>query len=335
MVEGPVAHGWMRIFPQRRPPLSRALLVAASCLGAATLGRVAIDPLVAGVPFITYFPAVVVAGVLGGSVAGVVTLILGAAIAGYVWLPPDFAFALSTQSLVALAVFLLVGAMLVVLVHFLLALVELVREAQGRAELIAQEMHHRIANVLGVVQSISRLTARNAPDVETYQARFEARLSALGSAQSLARADPDLPTDLHRLLQEVLRPFDLGRIELSGPLAGAGQKDGSMLALLVHELATNAVKYGALSVADGRVALRWTLEAGAVRLDWREAGGPPVTAPSRSGFGSRLAQAAFAADGAVAIDYAPEGVRCTLQFPNLAPPRPASRRPAGRVGPAG
>lgn len=334
MVEGTVAQGCMRIFPQRQPSRPRALLVAAACLIGATLGRAAIDPLVAGVPFITYFPAVVVAGVLGGAIAGALTLVLGAAIAGFVWLPPGFTFALSTELLVALAVFLLVGAMLVALVHFLLSLVELVREAQERAELIAQEMHHRIANVLGVVQSISRLTARNAPDVETYQARFEARLSALGSAQSLARADPELPTDLRRLLEEVLRPFDLGRIELSGPLAGAGQKHGSMLALLIHELATNAVKYGALSVAEGRVALRWTLEADAVRLDWREAGGPQVTTPSRSGFGSRLAQAALAADGSVAIDYPPEGVRCTLQFPNLAPPPPERRRSAGRAGQA-
>jgi two-component sensor histidine kinase len=213
------------------------------------------------------------------------------------------------------------------------------RESEAHAGLIAREMQHRIGNKLALVQAVARLSARHSRTLDDFQEHFSARLRALSESQSVVGPDPDLPTDLHALLQVVLRPFDEQRISFSGPAVGVEHRDRPMLALLVHELGTNAVKHGTLSTPGGRVLLGWSFVERGVQIEWREVGGPPVTPPCETGFGTSLANAAFASErGEVAFDYRPDGLRCIIRLFGArslatAPDRRSAIVPAARVTP--
>lgn len=305
----------LRYLPQPPLPLGRGLAVAVVCVAVATLLRLLIDPHVEGVPYITYFPAAVVASVWGGTLAGILTLLSGGALAAYFWLTPGSTFLVSGNSAGTLIAYLVLGGLMIFMVHQLHLAVAAVTAAERRADLLAGEMRHRVANVITLVQSISRLTARSS-DAGAYQAAFEARLQALAKAQELAAAKPDLPVDLAQLLARVLEPFDLARFDISGGPASLPNGFGLMAALLFHELGTNGMKYGALSVPEGRVGIAWRNEGRDILLEWKESGGPAVAEPERAGFGSRLVGSIFPpGKGEAAIAYDVAGLRCVVRFP--------------------
>ena len=332
---------FVRALPQRPLPIAGQAALAGACVAAGALVHWALEPALTGVPFITFFPAVLVASVLGGFRSGAIALALSAVVAEYLWLEPYRSFDLASSNWVALVVFLAMGGIVVIGAHLLQVAVAMARESEARAGLVAREMQHRIGNKLALVQAVARLSARHARTLDEFQELFSARLRALSESQSVVGPDPDLPTDLHTLLQVVLRPFDEQRISFSGPAVGVKHKDRPMLALLVHELGTNAVKHGALSTPSGRVLLAWSFLEPGVRLEWREIGGPPVAPPSRTGFGTSLANAAFSSDrGEVSLDYQPDGLRCAIRLfgaRSLATP-PETRSgtvPAARATPLG
>lgn len=303
----------VRSLPRRAVLLKHQVAIASACVFAATALRLVVDPVVNDGPFLTFFPALLAASVWGGTRAGSMTLGLSSLVAGYLWVDPDRTLALTKLGATTLMAFLIAGGMILLCTHLLHAAAAMARQSEERADLIAREMRHRIGNDLALVGAIMRLSARNATDVADLRQRFEARLRVLADAQAATRPDSDLPPRLRELLEGVLRPFDEEQISFSGPDLAIEQQDRPMLALVVHELATNAVKHGALSVPEGRVSLSWARAGRVVRLDWVEAGGPPVRAPSRTGFGTQLARAAFPpARGEVRIDYDPAGVRCAI-----------------------
>jgi two-component sensor histidine kinase len=305
----------LRYLPKPSRGFWRGQAIAATGVAVASLLRLLMDPYVAGVPFITYFPATVVVSVWGGSLAGISTLVAGGAIAAFFWLTPGYTFLVSGNSIGALVAFFVLGSLMIFMVHLLHLAVAALTVAERRADILAREMRHRVANVITLVQSISRLTARGT-DTKAYQALFEARLQALAKAQELAAATPDLPVDLSQLLTRVLEPFDLSRFDLNGGAASLPNGGGLMAALLFHELGTNSMKYGSLSAPDGRVSIEWQNDGRDIRLEWRERGGPAVTAPARTGFGSRLAQSIFPPGGGeVSMSYEAAGLRCTVRFP--------------------
>ncbi|WP_052402799.1 PAS domain S-box protein [Muricoccus aerilatus] len=199
------------------------------------------------------------------------------------------------------------------------------RRAEERQALLAREVDHRAKNTLAVVQAALRLT--KAPDLSGYIRAIEGRVGALARAQTLLADDRWAGADLRTLLRGELAPF-LGASNGGGPLAeldgpavalpaGAAQP----LAMAVHELATNALKYGALSVPTGRVAVSWRLESeplGTLRLRWAERGGPPVTAPpSRRGFGSRVLEGTVRGqlDGTLVLFWDAAGLVCDMDVP--------------------
>ncbi len=317
----------VRALPHRPPSPAAQLAIAIACVAGGTLLHWLLQGALVGAPFITFFPAVLVASVLGGAGAGSMALVLSAAVAGYVWLEPYGTIDLTRLSAATLVIFLAMGAIVVLAAHLLQVAAAMARTSEARADLIAREMQHRIGNKLALVQALARLSARHATGLDEFQQHFSDRLRALAEAQSVLGPDPDLPIDLAALLKVVLRPFDEQRIDLAGPLIGVDHKDRPMLALLAHELGTNATKHGALSVASGRVAVRWALAEDGISLDWQEMGGPPVARPQRTGFGTSLANAAFPQDrGAVSFDYDPQGLRCTVKL--------CAAHPLGQAGKA-
>jgi two-component sensor histidine kinase len=165
---------------------------------------------------------------------------------------------------------------------------ELVERTQREAELNL-ELQHRVNNNLTVIQGLARLMLRHAQTPEGYYAAFSERLLAISEAnQILSRRGWEIAV-LPELAETALRPFRTkGQIVLDGPPCELPTRSCVPLVLALHELSTNAVKYGALSVPNGRVRVQWTVEAGRCRLTWREEDGPPVPPPTRQGLGSRL-----------------------------------------------
>ncbi|MGX7707456.1 PAS domain-containing protein [Methylobacterium sp. Gmos1] len=197
------------------------------------------------------------------------------------------------------------------------------KAAEAQQEILNRELSHRLKNTLAMVQAIAVQTLRNATDPAAAREALVARLVALGKAHDILLTGEGESADLRAVLEGALAIHDdgrPGRFRLAGPPVQCGARAALSLALMAHELATNAVKYGALRMPEGYVTLDWTvdgLDAPVLALRWQEHGGPPVTPPTAKGFGSRLIERGLAGtvDGEVATHYPPEGVVCTLTAP--------------------
>jgi two-component sensor histidine kinase len=185
--------------------------------------------------------------------------------------------------------------------------------------LLVNELNHRVKNTLAAVQSIAFLSFRNAGSLGTARTQLTERLLALSRAHDALTRVAWGPIDLGDLIREAIAPFHGMSITLEGPEVGIRPTTALVLAMAVHELATNAVKYGALSIGAGRVSVRWFIEDGPalLRLRWAEKDGPIVTLPERRGFGSRLIEQQLAREfaGTVMLDFAPAGLICTMEIP--------------------
>jgi two-component sensor histidine kinase len=185
--------------------------------------------------------------------------------------------------------------------------------------MLINELNHRVKNTLATVQSIASQTLRSATDLADARASFEARLLALAAAHDLLTVQSWRGAHLDEVAASALAPFQAmykPQVTCSGPPVWLTAQRALALSLALHELGTNAVKYGALAAPQGRVNLCWTLSQGELAVAWTEEGGPPVTAPASSGFGMRLLQRSLARelDGDVRLEFAPEGVRCEIRI---------------------
>lgn len=185
--------------------------------------------------------------------------------------------------------------------------------AERERALLMAETTHRLKNTLALVQAIAQQTLRDVPDRERVQT-FDDRLHALASAHDVLLRDDWNGADLQGLVETALgRVADRSRIEVEGPPLIVKAPIAQSISLVIHELATNAIKYGALSNDGGRVFVSWTREGDAVLMEWRERGGPPVIPPKRKGFGSRLVNLGLTGAGGVEKDFAPEGLIVRLK----------------------
>jgi PAS domain S-box-containing protein len=192
------------------------------------------------------------------------------------------------------------------------------REAEERRSLVIGELAHRAKNGLQVMAAIVTETGRNAETLEGFQDLLLARIDAMAQANDLVTASGGRPVSLSQVAERALTPFGLGRFEMEPRIADVtvrGDVAGG-LALLLHEMATNAVKYGALSLPEGRVSLKAEgAGPGMAALHWREEGGPEVKPSNRQGFGSRLLQAALRQQGGkVEPAFDPDGFKARMEF---------------------
>jgi two-component sensor histidine kinase len=185
--------------------------------------------------------------------------------------------------------------------------------------MLIDELNHRVKNTLAILQAIATQTFRSASKLE--REKFEGRLGALAEAHNLLSQEKWRGSDLQDVVGRVLQPYLLSnpeRMRMLGPTVPLSPRVAVVLSMIVHEMATNAAKYGALSNDSGTIALDWEVinEGGQpkLRLIWREAGGPQVTAPVQRGFGSRLIErsARDQLGGEATVDFLPRGVVYTV-----------------------
>jgi two-component sensor histidine kinase len=196
---------------------------------------------------------------------------------------------------------------------------ERARTEAARADV--DEIRHRLKNTLAVVQAIANATLATGVPIEDARAAFNSRLEALARAHDVLFRSNWARANLGNIIEGILAPYarrGRNRIRAKGPEISLGAKPALALGLALHELGTNAAKYGALSNDEGYIEIAWTLapdpQGREFRLRWCERNGPPVLPPRRTGFGTRLIQRNLAAEfeGEVELEYKPDGVGCTI-----------------------
>ncbi|MBI5110736.1 MAG: response regulator [Rhodovulum sp.] len=191
------------------------------------------------------------------------------------------------------------------------------KQAEERQLLLAREVDHRARNALAIVQAIVRLTAATSP--HSYVASVEGRIRALAQAHTLLSESRWKGADVRRLVDEELEPYRHGARHLTteGPTVYLPPDRAQVLALALHELATNSVKYGALSAETGSLAVDWQVADDLMVLRWTETGGPPVRPPQSRGFGTRILESSVnqQINGRVTLDWRESGLVCSLVIP--------------------
>jgi two-component sensor histidine kinase len=315
---GPVVQRVIPYLPRGARPFWRGQAVALASVAVAVACRAAVDPFVhQGLYFTLLFPAVLVAGLFGGVWSGVTAAAVGGLVSGYVFVPPVYSLNLVGDGWFRLLAFWTSSGLVILLTAFIHAVLDRLAAAEDEAETIAAEMRHRVRNTLTLVQAVAHQTFRTAVSLQDAREILMERLAALGRAQTLIGEGFERDVSVQTLIGMATDPFDAHQFAMEGPPLTLPRDAAVSFALLIHELATNAAKHGALSSPKGKVEISW-LEQSAERgcLIWKERFGPEVVKPSRSGFGSKLLQTAFPqGKGDAAVEYESDGVRCRISFP--------------------
>ena len=202
---------------------------------------------------------------------------------------------------------------------------EHLQRAVVEQQTLAREMNHRVQNVFAMTHGMVRATARKATSANEMEALLSGRLHALAKAHALVRRDlvsGSDTADLASLIRAIVLPHDMDdaerRITIEGPPLRSSSRSSTRLALVLHELTTNAAKYGALSRSGGKVAINWRSQDAKLILNWQEHGGPPIIAPPQTkGFGSALIESTIVTQGAGEVDYdwRSHGLAVTISMP--------------------
>jgi len=192
--------------------------------------------------------------------------------------------------------------------------------ALEKQETLTKEMSHRVKNLFAITDSMIRMTSRTSSTKEEMTERLLGRVHALANANALVRRSfgdgGAAGVGLSELIGKVLLPYDHAHCEMSGPDVTLGEQATNNLALVFHELATNAAKYGSLGRTTGSVTARWEIDGGDLSVRWKEIGGPKISAPASKGFGSKLVETTIIrSGGTIASDWQPEGLSVLLTVP--------------------
>jgi two-component sensor histidine kinase len=310
----PKVLGCIRRFRQHP---ARVYLVALGAVAAATLVRLGFhQELSTTAPFTTYSLAVIFMALAGGFWPGMVTVALSVLIGSILFLPPAFSFTLAQGAEWTLFMFALFGSINVLLISGLIAGILLHDDHQ---QFLLRELDHRSQNLFAVIQGIVSRTLRESETLSGAQKTIETRLAALARTHAILADSGWAGAPLHQILSEELISF-ANQVSTAGCNVVLNTPAAQNFALIVHELATNAVKYGALSCPQGQIAIEGKFDIDDRKelfcFTWTESGGPAVKSPKRKGFGSSILNGLakrFAQD--VAANYRPEGLVYELRIP--------------------
>jgi two-component sensor histidine kinase len=323
-----------------RPGTVGAYVFAFLCTSVAVVLRLAIHPYIVGVPFVTLFPAVIVATLISGLGAGLFCVVLSSASAFFTLTPrPDMVADVVLFTLVAVSIVMVIAAMRLALERYRELSLKLeqqsvaLRESEARLQVVIAELQHRTRNLISVVGTMAKGTLRSSETFDDFSTTFQDRLEVLGRAQGLlfrthegSRVTFDELLNIELAAQSV-RVEAIGRMTLDGPKGiPLRSRTVQSLAMALHELMTNAVKYGALKQPNAHLSVRWRQEimpeSGKpwLHLDWKESGVemPPLDAkPQGGGQGRELIERVlpYQFDAQTTFTLEADGVHCTISLP--------------------
>jgi two-component sensor histidine kinase len=331
--------------PALRPGTVGAYAFAIMCVGVATALRLAVDPYVEGIQYVTFFPAVIIATLVSGLGAGLLGLVLSVAACAFFVLAPRFSFYIENLSdLLTTLLFILVTFSIVILIAGMRFAIErcrelydkleqhevALREREERLAVVVAELQHRTRNLISVVGTIADNTLRTSSTFDDFKTSYHDRLDVLGRVQGLLfRKKDGGRVTFDELIETELCAQSIPVGE-DGPVTLDGPKDiplrsGTVqtLAMVLHELVTNAVKYGALKQPYGYLTIRWRQETSAesgkpwLHLDWKESGVEMPPFPQRTGHGRDLIEKAlpYQFDAQTTFAMEADGVHCTISLP--------------------
>ena len=301
-------------WPRISPGSAEAYVFAALLVALASLLRWGLGLFVYDVQaFTTLYPAVIFAALWGGAGAGVFASLVGGIISWWAFLPPySVLWPLTRADTVNLVTYFVASILIVLAADHYRRLTKRLRDEELTRKIAVDELAHRLKNKVATIQAIVSLQLREHPQVRD---KIAGTLSALTATDDLITRTQGQGAPISDILSTELAPYDTSRISMDGPDFSLSPKLALAMALLVHELATNAAKYGALSSSAGKISINWSLSDARLNIDWRESGGPPVNPPSHSGFGTRLFLRALEPfNGNVDATFAPTGLVCKLSF---------------------
>ncbi len=296
-----------------------------------------------GFPYLTFFPAVILTTFIGGLWPAITNAVLGGLASWYFFIQPAYSFELNSGAALALAFYLFIVSVDIGIIHSInltakrvqkhrVDLETLTRSLQdANAELeknrahqtvLSHELGHRMKNQLSMVQAIANQTLRSASDLATAKSVLSERIAVLANAHNLLLTESSNQTTILGIVEATLAVHDnklSSRFDVSGHDLSIAPRPALSIALILHELSTNAAKYGALSTEAGRVSISWDVQYGDDHANfvmvWEESGGPPVLAPNRVGSGTRLISAGLSGTISSSVDfqYRPEGLLCQIQ----------------------
>jgi two-component sensor histidine kinase len=260
-------------------------------------------------PFTTYYPAVLFATYVGGLGVGILVAIVGGLIGWEAFMPPQFGS--TRDGVLEVAIYALACVLLIWGAESYRRLAERLQNEEGLRKLAVEELAHRLKNKIATIQSIVGYQLREHPQLRE---NIFGRLAALSGTDDLIIAAQGQGARIRAILNTELEPYELSRISIEGPDILLPPRLALTMALLIHELATNAAKHGAMSSVGGKLSICWTVTDGTLNLEWRETGVPLASLPTRQGFGLRLLSNALDQfGGAVETTFEKTGLVCTMK----------------------
>jgi two-component sensor histidine kinase len=298
------------IVAQRSTAVKLAGLVLAVVIP--TLLRWVVDRGAAGAPFVTFWPVVLLVTAFLGWRYGVACALASSAVVLALFVPARTGFAEPMDVLVILPFFVTGVATLILMGHLLRSTVIALDERVRQSDAFNEELQHRAKNALQMIRALAS-RASQATDPGEFYETLAGRLDALAKANELLRFGVRDSCELDELVKIALRPFPAAQISCSGPACRVVKEAVTPLTMAIHELGTNASKYGSLSSAEGRVTVSWAERQGRIGIEWVESGGPEVAPPRRFGVGTRLLKS-YGALKKVDLNFDPQGVRCRIRI---------------------
>ncbi|MBS0284887.1 MAG: DUF4118 domain-containing protein [Proteobacteria bacterium] len=306
----PAAFVKQAILKPARSTTTVALAVMVA-IAAPTLIGLAIEPFAQERgPYVAYVPIIMgMALFLGWRPAAIATL--GSVIVANLLFHPVRTFGLG-EGLIRTLLFCAASGISIVLGHFVRHIVIELDATARREEFLAAELGHRAKNHLALIEALARQCRQSGDSTDEFFDKLLPRIETLSRAQELLTRSGYRACDLRELVDDALKPFEHHPgISIAGPMVLVPPGQTTPLIMAIHELGTNASKYGALTVPDGQVEIRWRVEGDCVEISWVERGGRVVKAPQRRGLGSRLISRHPAFHAAL-LEFPPEGARCTI-----------------------
>jgi two-component sensor histidine kinase len=261
--------------------------------------------------FPTYYPAVLFAALIGGWQAGMLAAALGGVIGWWAFMRPYFAFLpLTTGQSISLAVFLIACITIVWGADHYCRLATRLEAEEDLRKLAVEELAHRLKNKIATIQAVISSRLRDNPQARDAVLRM---LTSLSATDDLIMSTQGKGAFIKEILDAEVGPYDSSRISMQGPDVFLPTKLAMSIALVVHELATNAAKYGALAGPTGRLDIVWSVTAEEMMISWREGGGPAVSPSGHQGFGTRLLSRVLVPfGGKIERRFEPAGLICEM-----------------------